>query len=156
MNRKLTGKILEIISFILFILLIIMVLTAWNSLNQEIPLFYGIDGRIILKGSKFFALVPLLVASIFFISSHWLKNSKYLTHKIQGRDTLESYELKAELLFELLTIRVDLMILAVLFELSMIASLNLTSSLILMLLMTCIVIGLTGKFCNDHKINLLF
>lgn len=156
MNRKVTEKFLEIISLVLLCLLIVMILSAWNGLNKEIPLIYGIDGKIILKGSKFFALIPLCVSILLFSSSLWLKYSQYLNHKIHGKDTLERYELKAELIFGLLTIRVDILILCVLCELSMIANVNLTSSMILMLFMTCIVIALQSKFCKEHKINILF
>lgn len=136
MNRK-GFKTLEVVSLILLVLLILMLLTGWQTMPDTIAFLKDQRGQTIISGSRYLLIFFLAITLIVYGGTQWLKSSQFIDHRLEAysMDSLTRYYKKERILYGVLTLRCELLVLIALLELNIIARVNVTPSVLFMMVM---------------------
>lgn len=136
MNRK-GFKTLEVVSLILLSLLILMLLTGWQAMPDTIAFLKDQRGQTIVSGSRYLMVFFLAITLIVYAGTQWLKTSHFIDRRLEAypMDSLTRYYKKERILYGILTLRCELLVLIALLELNIIARVNVTPSVLFMLVM---------------------
>lgn len=136
MNRK-GFKTLEVVSLILLSLLILMLLTGWQTMPDTIAFLKDQRGHTIISGSRYLMVFFLAITLIVYAVTQWLKTSNFIDQRLETypMDSLTRYYKKERILYGILTLRCELLVLISLLELNIIARVNVTPSVLFMMVM---------------------